>query len=187
MEETYKNKLTNCINALDFKNVKGDGVHDDTEGLQAALDTRACLIYFPKPQNKYIISRTLVIYSGQTLMVDRAAVIHLADWACAHMLTNSDHIGSNQNITVIGGIWDGNNTAQTCDYHKDKGVASAKSVAYDPDKYIGVLLRFNNVTDLRICGLTLKDPECYGMLLGNLLRFTIEDITFDYNRLKYNM
>jgi hypothetical protein len=41
--------------------------------------------------------------------------------------------------------------------------------------------------DLRIANLTLKDPEAFGIQLGNLQRFTVEDITFDYNMLRLNM
>jgi hypothetical protein len=60
-------------------------------------------------------------------------------------------------------------------------------VDYDPERYLGILMRFNHVTDLILKSITLKDPECFGMQLGNLYRFTIEDITFDYNLIKLNM
>jgi hypothetical protein len=172
------------INVLDFNGVKGDGQNDDTDGLQAALDTYSSIVYLPKPKSKYIISRTLIIYTGQTLMADRCAEIKLADFACAHMLTNSDHIGGNEHITVSGGIWNGNNTAQTCEYHENGG---GWKIRYCPDRYIGVMMRFNNVSNLIISDLTLKDPESFGIQLGNLINFTVEGITFDYNMLKLNM
>ena len=171
------------INALQVPGVVGDGVHDDTEGLQTALDSGAATVYLPRPSRAYLISRTLVIHSGQTLQADRAAVIRLADGAHAHMLTNADHDAGDENITILGGIWDGNNAHQTCDYHE--GVSG--QTPWNPARYLGVLFQLNHVTDLRIAHLTLKDPETYGLQIGNVRRFTVEDITFDYNLLKLNM
>ena len=171
-------------NALDIPGVKGDGVHDDTQGLQALLDSRASTVYFPKPDKCYLISKTLKIHSGQTLIVDRNAVIRLADHAEVHLLTNSDHQGGNNRITVIGGIWDGNNLTQTTAYHIDR---KNKDLPYDPDRYIGVLMVFDNVKDLHISDVTFKDPEMFALLGGNLFQFTMENITFDFNMKRGNM
>lgn len=161
----------------------GDGVHDDTAGLQAALDGGGSRVHFPCPSECYLISRALVIHSEQTLTVDRNATIRLADGAHAHMLTNANHAGGDHGITVTGGIWDGNTAHQTCEYHE----TGRWQVPYDPQRYLGVLLQFDNVTDLRLAGLTLKAPETFGVQVANLRRFTIEDITFDYNMLRANM
>jgi len=171
------------VNAITCAGIVGDGCHDDTHGLQAVLDSGATTIYLPTPPGHYLISKTLVIHSGQTLLVDRQAVIRLADHAHAYLLTNADHVQGDQGITVIGGIWDGNNTQQTCEYHQQYNWR----IPYDPQRYLGVLFQFNKVTDLRIAHLTFKDPETYGLQAGNLQRFTIEDITFDYNLLRNNM
>jgi len=173
-----------AVNALDIPEVRGDGVHDDTSGLQAALDSGASVVRLPMPPAHYVISRTLVMHSGQTLLAERRAVIRLADHAHAHMLTNADHGTLSRGITVRGGIWDGNNAHQTCEYHQ-KG--RARRVPYDPARYLGVLLQLNNVEDLHISGLTLKDPETFGIQIANIRRFTVEDITFDYNMLRGNM
>ncbi len=161
----------------------GDGVHDDTAGLQAALDSGASVVELPGPPKHYLISHALVIHSGQTLVVDRNATVRLADGAHAHMLTNANHAEGDHGISVLGGIWDGNNAHQTCEYHE----TGRWQVPYDPQRYLGVLLQFNNVVDLRLAGLTLKDPETFGVQVANLRRFTIEDITFDYNMLRANM
>lgn len=171
-------------NALDFPGVIGDGKHDDTAGLQAVLDSGASTLCLPAPPMAYLISRPLALHSGQTLAADRNAVIRLADHAHAHMLTNADHDRGNERITVTGGIWDGNNLHQTCEYHEN---GRQWRVPYDPTRYLGVLLQFNRVTDLRVAHLTLRDPETFGLQAGNLRRFTIEDITFDYNLQRGNM
>ncbi|MBU0714389.1 MAG: glycoside hydrolase family 55 protein [Verrucomicrobia bacterium] len=177
-----KNKVLSDarMNVLDLPDVCGDGVHDDTAGLQAALDSGAGIIHLPTPPSHYLISRTLVMHSGQALLADRNAVIRLADHAHAHMLTNADHGTLSRGITVRGGIWDGNNTHQTCEYHETRNCL----VPYNPARYLGVLLQFNNVEDLHISGLTLKNPETFGIQMGNIRRFTVEDITFDYNKLR---
>ena len=170
-------------NALEFPGVVGDGRNDDTAGLQAALDSGASTLALPVPPGHYLISQPLAMHSGQTLRADPSAVIRLADHAHAHMLTNADHEHGNRRITVTGGIWDGNNAHQTCEYHETR----KWRVPYDPARYLGVLLQFNRVTDLRIAHVTLKDPETFGFQAANLRRFTIEDITFDYNLLRANM
>lgn len=170
--------------ALDFPGVLGNGENDDTAGLQALLDTGAATIHLPKPPKHYLISKTLRIHTGQNLVLDRTAVIRLADHAHVHMLTNADHEEGNECIAVTGGIWDGNNAHQTCEYHQNGG---KWQVPYDPSRYLGVLMQFNRVTDLRVAHVTFKDPETFGLQVGNLRRFTIEDITFDYNLLRANM
>jgi hypothetical protein len=161
--------------------VKGNGIHDDTAGIQAALDSGAGKVYLPKPTHHYLIRKTLRIHSRQTLVLDRQATIRLADKADVPMLTNADHEKGNEGITVIGGIWDANNANQTLHDFSDW------KHPFDPARWIGIGLQFNHVRDLRIAHLTVKDPESFGIQLGNLRRFTIEDITFDYNQLRLNM
>ena len=163
---------------------KGDGVHDDTQAIQTLLDSRQATVHLPKPPKCYLVRKTLKIHSGQTLNVDRNAVIRLADSAGAHLLANADPVAGNDRITVIGGIWDGNNATQTTAYHQDR---KNKDNPYDPAVYLGVLMVFDNVRDLHLSDITFKDPEMFAFLGGNLNRFTIENITFDFNMLRGNM
>ena len=164
--------------------VVGDGVHDDTIGIQTALDKGWPLVSLPPTPAHYLIRRPLRIHSRQTLMLDRFTMIRLADRSDCPMLANADPAGGNQGITVIGGIWNMANLSQSlCEYQQTQNWQGA----YDPERYLGVLMRFDNVTDLCLRGLTLKDPVTFGTQLGNLDRFTIEDITFDYNLQRTNM
>ena len=169
---------------LDFAGVVGDGKNDDSAGLQAALDSGACTVLLPQPPKCYLISKTLRIHSGQTLQAERNAVIRLANQANALMLTNADPGRGDRGISVLGGIWDGNNANQTGELFKN---GMAWTTPYDPERYIGVIMRFSGVSDLRVAHLTLKDPESFGFQGGNLRRFTVEDITFDYNLLRLCM
>ena len=109
------------LNALECPGVVGDGRHDDSAGLQAALDTKAATVHLPRPSGHYLIRQTLVVDSGQTLIADRNAIIRLGDHAHCHMLTNANHDQESCGITVTGGIWDGNNVHQTCEYHENGG------------------------------------------------------------------
>ena len=132
-----------------------------------------------------LIGKTLAIHSRQTLIVGRNTIVRLKDHSDQVMITNTDHEKGNEDIGLIGGIWDMNNLNQSLtDYQRTR---NSRTRAYAPDYYVGVLMRFNNVKNLSIRGLTLKDPVTFGMQLGNLWQFSIEDITFDYNLKRSNM
>jgi polygalacturonase len=167
------------INVLDFAGVVGDGTNDDYAGIQAALDSGAGTVYLPKPKNCYLISQTLRVHSEQTVVADRYARIKLADQANCLMLANADQTSGDHGIGIIGGVWDGNNANQSReDIHAN---------TYDPTRYIGIAMQFLNVRDLHMSGLTFRDPESFAAQLGNVDRFTVEDIAFDYNLLRPNM
>jgi hypothetical protein len=153
----------------------GDGVADDTQAIQALLDSKAKTVYLPAPKVCYLISKALRIYSDQTLRLDPNTVIRLADNAMDYLLTNSDRENGNRNISVIGGIWDGNNLNQTCAYHQgDRSEGGLK-------KYMGNVIFLMNIENLRLEGLTIKDPETFGVQLAKVRKFTVKDIVFDYN------
>lgn len=162
----------------------GDGVRDDTAAIQALLDSRSSLVYLPAPPRHYLISKPLRIHSNQTLRLDRFTVIRLRDRSDCLMITNDDHDSGNENIALVGGIWDMNNEGQSlAEYQKTRNWKGA----YDPARYLGVLMRFNRVKRLTLRGLTLKDPVTWSTQLGNLREFTIEDISFDHNLKRTNM
>lgn len=162
----------------------GNGTHDDTAAIQALLDSRRALVYLPSPPKHYLISKPLRIYSNQTLQLDRFTVIRLKDGSDCLMITNDDHERGNENVALIGGVWDMNNEGQSlAEYQKTRNWKGT----YDPARYLGVLMRFNRVKRLTLRGLTLKDPVTFSTQLGNLEEFTIEDITFDFNLKRTNM
>ena len=90
----------------------GDGAGDDTEAIQALLDRGRSNVYLPPPKRNYLISKTLRIHSNQSLTLDRFTVIRLADKSDCTMITNDDHVKGNENIAIVGGVWDGNNMGQ---------------------------------------------------------------------------
>jgi hypothetical protein len=158
-----------------FPQLVGDGIADDTQAIQALLDTKAQTVYLPPPKNFYSISKALCIHSDQTLRLDPNTTIRLADGAMDYLLVNSDRDKGNKNIRIIGGIWDGNNLNQTCDYRKiDRRTGSLS-------KYMGNIIFLMNVENLWLEGLTLKNPETFGAHLAKVRKFTVKDIIFDYN------
>ncbi len=164
--------------------IVGDGKQDDTAAIQALLDSRRTLVYLPAPPKHYLISQTLRIHSNQTLQLDRFTVIRLRDGSDCLMITNDDHERGNENIALVGGVWDMNNEGQSlAEYQKTRNWKGT----YDPARYLGVLMRFNRVKRLTLRGLTLKDPVTFSTQLGNLEDFTIEDISFDHNLKRTNM
>lgn len=89
----------------------------------------------------YYISKTLVIHSNTTLSLMPGARIHLADHANCAMLENDMFYATereyNQNITIEGGVWDGNNVNQ--DRRSRESRFALKE--YDPAYYFGICLR----------------------------------------------
>lgn len=176
--------LAQPMPTLAVTSIVGDGTQDDTAAIQALLDSRRTLVHLPAPPKYYLISKPLRIYSGQTLQLDRFTTIRLKDRSDCLMITNDDHERGNENIALIGGVWDMNNEGQSlAEYQKTR---NWKGV-YDPARYLGVLMRFNRVKRLTLRGLTLKDPVTFSTQLGNLNEFTIEDVTFDHNLKRTNM
>lgn len=158
----------------------GNGVADDTPAIQALLDLKEPLVYLPAPKKNYLINKSLRIHSGQTLKLDPTTVIRLADNANDYMLTNADLDSGNRNIFISGGIWDGNNRG----VNHAKGPRNGK---HPRDFFIGSLFMLMYVENLCIENLTVKDPEKFGIHLGACRRFTVKQITFDYNAAEANM
>ena len=52
---------------------------------------------------------------------------------------------------------------------------------------MGVVMRLEGVEELLIRDLTIRNPEAYAMQLKDVDRFTVDNISFDFNMLKKNM
>jgi hypothetical protein len=148
----------------------GDGVADDTLAMQTALNGGRRTVVIPA--GTYKISNTLKLDSGTTIRADPKAIVRLADHAGndvgLFLLTNRDFAAGNTDITVDGGIWDGNNE------HNARG---------EPDRmpcYTGVALNFVNVRHLTLRNLTVRNPDAYAIRACKLSDFTMENIGFDF-------
>ncbi|MDR3181575.1 MAG: hypothetical protein LBT89_01425 [Planctomycetaceae bacterium] len=170
--------LVSPLLAQDLPPLAGDGAADDTAAIQARLDSGAKCVYLPEPKKHYVISQALKIHSDQTLRLDPNTLIYRADNTNASMLVNADIVNGNKNISVIGGVWDGNNRSNKVRYLTEK---NGGAIAHSGDIFMGNSMLFLRVENLRIEHITLKDPVLFGMHLGGCHRFTINDIVFDYN------
>ena len=170
----------------------GDGIHDDTEAIQALLDSGACDVTLPAPTVCYLISRTIKIHSNQSLRLPPFAHIRLADGADCAMLENSDFSTLHVNVSVEGGIWDMNNAGQSPNpYHfPDKSGVTARdrmaslgltfeNMTAPAPIYTGMCMRFSNVRNLTLRGITLRNPVTYGVQIYKTRDFTVCDVTFD--------
>ena len=171
----------------------GDGIHDDTPAIQEMLDT-CCEVRLGAPKVRYLISKPLVLHSGNSLVLPRFAEIRLMAGANCLMLKNEtvDDYGERsesgllktylnyyspdvpcKNIYVEGGIWNFNNKLQNPN--------PLSNGLFEPEQYGGFAFLFYNVSNLNIRSLTIKDPANFGCVLDTVSYFHIDNITFDYN------
>lgn len=167
----------------------GDGIHDDTEAIQSLLDSRISEVALPAPQKWYCISKTLKIYSNQTLKLPETATIRLMPTSSCLMLTNAEKDA--HDISVVGGIWDYDNVNQEPNpiitkweeiknithYNRDPNY----EVTYDVMGDCGCLMSFSYVTRFSIHDLTLKNPVTYCLRMAYMTYFTVENVRFDQN------
>lgn len=186
----------------------GDGVHDDTEAIQARLDGNSSCIELPVPVKEYLISKTLRIGSGQELRLPKTARVRLADGSNCPMLGNRDFEGGNADVAITGGVWDMNNrgqrhnvaalgwmpVSQRAEWLTEEKEAVQKRTPWpkkhDPDFFTGVCIKLFRVKGLKIRGVTVMNPVTYGIQLSQVTDFVADDITFDYmwgNPAKANM
>jgi len=152
------------MNILDFF----DG--NITSALQRALDSGAPRLYLPA--GTYTVNRPLKIHSNTALALDENALLMAGDGALSKrgdfLLTNADTESGDENITVTGGIWDGNFRA------------NPKSDIFDENGCSGALLNFVNVRGLALRGLRLQNAAGYFIRLARLDGFAVEDIGFSH-------
>ena len=171
----------------------GDGVHDDTETIQKMLDNRG---YVYLPAGKYLVTRPLVIHSDTHFNLDPTTVVKLADNANCSILDNDGLYNDtvNENVTIEGGIWDGNNYAQQREKIPNEGKAGDENEdklcdkeIYIKNVYLVLMLRFVHVRGLSLKNITLKDPTSFAVQIADADTFTVENIRLDYNLKNKNM
>lgn len=132
----------------------------------------------------HTLDAPLVIGDDTTLTLAPDAVIRLADGANCEMIRNEGLARKyNKNITVQGGIWDGNNQGQTRQVRGFEDMGKP----FDINFYYGIMMRFTGVENFTFRDITLKDPEAYPVQMSMIRNFRVENITFDYNMLRTNM
>lgn len=159
---------------------KGDGVHDDTNAIQSAINDGSVVIF---PPGIYLVSNQISIPSNRYLkLLPGVTFLRKAGtgqqcastYTNANFFVNSDVVNGNTNITIEGGVFDGNEANQTAiDY--------PAAVARGDTLFGSVGMRFKNVTHLRLSGLTLQNNPNVQIQVGQVTDFRIEDITVYYS------
>ncbi len=148
----------------------GDGVHDDRAAVQAALDSGAEEILIP--QGVYCISDTLKIHSNTSIIAEKTAKLVMKSISRRHrndfLLTNADTESGNVNISITGGIWDGNNRAKE----------NEKPDIFEKNGYSGTVLNFVNIDGLTLKDMVVANSVTYYVRMCKLRNFEIEDISF---------
>jgi len=170
----------------------GDGIRDDAPAIQEMLDSGISAVVLPAPNKHYSIGRTLVIHSGQSLILPETAVIKLLPQSNCYMLINEK--AGDSHISVSGGIWDYDNLNQhphpkyvPCDIRVKipapfaKDDERGKDVPYYSDVYRGRIMRFYGASFVSVHDLTFKNPVQYCVEFGYVTNFTVENIRFDFN------
>ncbi len=168
----------NIVNIKNFGAV-GDGAADDSASIQKALSSGSSQVVIPA--GRYRVTRTLLVPSG--VHVDAAPDACL--FMCGDtpkkrgdfLLTNSDHVNGNEDITITGGIWDGNNTGKFNTKADD---------LFDVNAYSGTVLNFFNVKRLRLEKMVIANSVIYNIRMCKLEDFVIRDIGFLSERPAFN-
>ncbi len=160
-------KNTKTVSVLDFGAV-GDGITDDTNAIQSALSSGAATVEIPF--GAYKVTKTLLLPSNTAIVADPCARITLRPgkrlFRDEFLLSNSDVTGGNVNMSITGGVWDGNNRAPECE----------KPDIFDKNGYSGSVLNFVNVKGLTLRGLTVANSTTYYVRMSRLEDFVIEDV-----------
>ena len=159
------------VNVMDF-GAKANGRTDDAHAIQKALDSGADEVIIPR--GRYKIGHTLYIGSNTRITAHPYAHIRLANNACTKrgdfLLANKNHNDNehrNENITVKGGIWDGNNATNS----KPKCLFSETANS-------GAIFSFKNVNKLTLSTLTLSEAGGYHARFCRINGFLFENIHF---------
>lgn len=150
------------------------GRKDYYKAIQSALD-KGGKIEIGK--GFFTVSGTLRIKSYTTLVLDPETEIFTADYSKKSrydfLIANADPENGNENITISGGIWNGN-----CLYNKRGDLFGGG--------YTGAMMNFFNVRNLTIENAVLKDPECYYVRMCRVNGFTVKNILFDSRNIRPN-
>ena len=159
-------------------NLYNDKQKDDTKKIQDLLDEGGIVTI---DNGDYFICKTLIIHSDTKLVLAPNAKLILKDNARCALIENEHFRGGGRdyNIQVIGGIFDGNSDNQGFNCYDL--IEHRNDFSYDPDRYSGKLIRFCHVDKITLKDLTVRNPNGYGIQIGDTVDFIVKDIFFDYN------
>ncbi len=157
----------------------GDGVADDSAAIQAALDAGAEVVTIP--DGVYRVAATLRVPSHRRIIASPGArLVHCGETPKRRgdfLLTNADHVNGNCDITLTGGVWDGNNQGR-CNTKCDD--------LFHPEAWSGTLLNFFRVKKLKLESMELANSVVYYTRFCRVSDFEIRDIGFSSEKPAFN-
>ncbi len=162
--------------AISHEQVPHGGESDASAGIQQALDAGVPLVYIP--YGTYRIDKGLLLSSNTRLMVHPEARLFLGDGvgrrATDFLLSNRNPDKGDENISVSGGIWDGNNR------NNPRGQEG------DMDAYTGTMINMKNVRGLELRDMRLQDSTAYFTRFTRVSHFRVERIQFQITHVTRN-
>lgn len=156
-----------------------DGMHDDTLALQEMLDRRG-IVTVDRP-GTYLVSKTLIIRSNTRLVLSPGVKLLAAPGSRCALIENEHFAGGgrDENIEIVGGIWDGNCDEMGLDasYESEHRLDDP----FDPKLFKGKLIRFARVDRIVLTRMTVRNPVSYGIQIADVYGFVVRDLFFDYN------
>lgn len=157
----------------------GDGKHSDAFAIQEMLN--ACGIVTIEKPGTYLIDKTLIIHSNTHFILSPGAKLLAAPLSRCALIENEHFAGGgrDENIEIIGGIWDGNCDEMGLDasYETEHRLDNP----FDPKLFKGKLIRFARIDRLILTRMTVRNPVSYGIQIADTRGFVVRDIFFDYN------
>ncbi len=159
----------------DYKNVLrfgvyGDGRHDDAAALNKLIHSGVRKLFIP--HGHYVLGGTLTLESGTEIIADEHAYIELAPGAQKgrrdFLVTDDSSGGTAENISISGGIWDGNSMNN-----------SRGDNLFDTSATSGALFSFRGVRNLSLKDMKLKNPLCYYLRFCEAENVTLDNIVFE--------
>lgn len=153
------------------KTVRVEG--SDCAAIQKCLDAEGIPLTVIVPEGDYNIRKTLRVRSGTIIKAHSRARFKLDGSvkrkAGDFLLANADEENGNSDITIEGGIWDGN---------KEVGynVKVPQEEKFNPSSWSGVTLNFRNVKNLRLYDMTLANSVTFNARFCQVDGFDIRRI-----------
>ena len=155
----------------------GDGRHDDAAVLNSLIEEGNRRLFVPA--GRYLMANALIPVSGTEIVADENACFILAPGAQKgrrdFLVTNGTAGGVASDISISGGVWDGNSMNN-----------SRGDDLFDPEATSGALFSFRGVRNLSLTDMKLKNPLCYYLRFCESEDVKIENIIFESEDLHIN-
>ena len=174
----------------------GVWTNDDSFAMNQALKFSSKVIL--SGERTMIVKKPIVMRSGNTIEVDKNFIVKLGKASNCTLLKN-EHVDlpntgqkngvtypvgfkRNTNISIKGGIWDGNAKYQnrnnsTVEYGDNpEVVGTTRFPDGDGIAYFGVMIKFADVDGLNIENVTFRNGRTYQLLIGGISNYNFNNI-----------